>query len=132
MVSVVRRAGRRRHGRVSRKVDNALPFKDVAVFRATVTSPEQIPGLLATAVRTAISRGAPAALTVPGDVDDNPFEVGQTDLIGNPAAAQAIDHADLLLLLGTDFPYRAWYPDRQEGHPGGHRGRAQFPAQISR
>jgi pyruvate dehydrogenase (quinone) len=38
------------------------------------------------------------------------FEVGQTGLIGNPAAASALDHADTLLMLGTDFPYRDWYP----------------------
>jgi pyruvate dehydrogenase (quinone) len=169
------------------EVDNDLLFKDVAVFRATVTSPEQMPGLLEMAVRNAIGKGGVAVLTVPGDIgdkevpddreprfsiaerttrpddpaideaarmlnsaervtllvgrgarsartdvlaladrlaapmvltlkakegfeDDNPFEVGQTGLIGNPAAASAMDSADTLLLLGTDFPYRDWYP----------------------
>lgn len=42
---------------------------------------------------------------------DNPFQVGQTGLIGNPAAAHAFDSADALLMLGTDFPYRDWYPE---------------------
>jgi pyruvate dehydrogenase (quinone) len=41
---------------------------------------------------------------------DNRFEVGQSGLIGNPAASQAFDDCDLLLLVGTDFPYREWYP----------------------
>lgn len=41
----------------------------------------------------------------------NPFQVGQTGLIGNPAAASALQEADTLLLLGTDFPYRDWYPE---------------------
>ncbi|MEU3737693.1 MULTISPECIES: thiamine pyrophosphate-dependent enzyme [unclassified Streptomyces] len=169
------------------EVDNDLLFRDVAVFRATVTSPEQMPGLLEIAVRNAIGRRGVAVLTVPGDIGDqelpadrparlsvtgsanrpddpildeaataisdggkvtmlvgrgargaredvlaladrlaapmvltlkakegfegdNPYQVGQTGLIGNPAAAHAMDHADTLLLLGTDFPYRDWYP----------------------
>ena len=170
------------------EVDNDLLFTDVAVFRATITSPEQLPGLLEVAVRTAIGRRGVAVLTVPGDLGDkevpddreprfsiadrctrpddpaldeaarilnaaervtllvgrgarearadvlaladrlaapmvltlkakegfegdNPFQVGQTGLIGNPAAASAMDSADALLMLGTDFPYRDWYPE---------------------
>jgi pyruvate dehydrogenase (quinone) len=41
---------------------------------------------------------------------DNPFDVGQSGLIGNPAAADALRDADLLLMIGTDFPYRDYYP----------------------
>jgi pyruvate dehydrogenase (quinone) len=41
---------------------------------------------------------------------DNPYQVGQAGLIGNPAAQHAFDSCDLLLLVGTDFPYREWYP----------------------
>ncbi|MBV1947247.1 thiamine pyrophosphate-dependent enzyme [Streptomyces sp. BV129] len=170
------------------EVDNDLLFKDVAVFRATVTSPAQLPALLEVAVRTAVGRRGVAVLTVPGDVGDlelpddrpvrlsltgsanrsedsaldeaasvidgggkvtllvgrgargsreevlalaerlaapmvltlkakegfegdNPYQVGQTGLIGNPAAARAMDQADTLVLLGTDFPYRDWYPE---------------------
>ncbi|MET3985612.1 thiamine pyrophosphate-dependent enzyme [Streptomyces sp. PvR034] len=170
------------------EVDNDLLFRDVAVYRATVTSPDQMPRLLETAVRAAVGQGGVAVLTVPGDLggqeveddrparfaldravtrpdapaiaeaaevlnsasrvtllvgrgargarsevlraaellaapmvltlkakegfeDDNPFEVGQTGLIGNPAAAHALDHGDVLLMLGTDFPYREWYPE---------------------
>lgn len=170
------------------EVDNDALFSDVAVFRATVTSPEQMPLLLETAVRTAIGRRGVAVLSVPGDIGekeldadrqprfsltmpttrpdgdavravaalldrservtllvgrgardardqvlalaerlaapmvltlkakegfegDNPFQVGQTGLIGNPAAAAGLQEADTLLLLGTDFPYRDWYPE---------------------
>ncbi|WP_328966829.1 thiamine pyrophosphate-dependent enzyme [Streptomyces sp. NBC_00239] len=169
------------------EVDNDLLFRDVAVYRATVTSPDQMPRMLESAVRAAVGQGGVAVLTVPGDLgdqeagddrparfaldravtrpddpalaeaadllnsasrvtmlvgcgarparaevlrtaellaapmvltlkakegfeDDNPFEVGQTGLIGNPAAAHALDHGDALLMLGTDFPYRDWYP----------------------
>lgn len=42
--------------------------------------------------------------------DDNPFEVGQSGLLGNPATAQAFNDCDVLLMLGTDFPYRNFYP----------------------
>ncbi|THA86307.1 thiamine pyrophosphate-dependent enzyme [Streptomyces sp. A0592] len=170
------------------EVDNDLLFRDVAVHRATITSPDQMPRALETAVRAAVTRGGVAVLTVPGDIGDqelpedrpvrfaldravtrpddaslaraadllnaasrvsllvgqgargaradvlraaealaapmvltlkakegfegdNPFQVGQTGLIGNPAAAHAFDGADALLMLGTDFPYRDWYPE---------------------
>ncbi|MEW2306610.1 thiamine pyrophosphate-dependent enzyme [Streptomyces sp. NPDC006655] len=171
------------------EVDNDALFSDVAVFRATITSPDQLPQMLETAVRHALGRRGVAVLTVPGDLgereltadrparfslnapvsrpegaavhraaelldrservtllvgegaraaredvltladrlaapmvltlkakagfegDDNPFQVGQTGLIGNPAAAAALQDADTLLLLGTDFPYRDWYPE---------------------
>ncbi|MEV5664990.1 thiamine pyrophosphate-dependent enzyme [Streptomyces flaveolus] len=170
------------------EVDNDALFSDVAVFRATVTSPDQLPQMLETAVRHALGRKGVAVLTVPGDLGEreltadrparfslnaplsrpdesavrraaelldgservtllvgegaraarqdvltladrlaapmvltlkakagfegaaNPFQVGQTGLIGNPAAAAALQDADTLLLLGTDFPYRDWYP----------------------
>lgn len=42
---------------------------------------------------------------------DNPFGVGQSGLIGNSAAAGAMDDADVLFMIGTDFPYRDWYPE---------------------
>ncbi|MFJ5021969.1 thiamine pyrophosphate-dependent enzyme [Streptomyces goshikiensis] len=185
------------------EVDNDLLFRDVSVYRATVTSPEQMPQMLESAVRAAVTQGGVAVLTVPGDLgdqelpddrparfaleravtrpdgpalaeaaellnaasrvtllvgrgardartevlraaellsapmvltlkakegfeDDNPFQVGQTGLIGNPAASHALDHGDTLLMLGTDFPYRDWYPkdckvvqiDTREEHLG--------------
>ncbi|OIK27907.1 thiamine pyrophosphate-dependent enzyme [Streptomyces malaysiense] len=171
------------------EVDNDALFSDVAVFRATITSPDQLPQMLETAVRNALGRKGVAVLSVPGDMgereltddrparfsltpavsrpegsagrraaelldrservtllvgegaraaredvlaladrlaapmvltlkakagfegDHNPFQVGQTGLIGNPAAAAALQDADTLLLLGTDFPYRDWYPE---------------------
>ncbi|MFF5703594.1 thiamine pyrophosphate-dependent enzyme [Streptomyces sp. NPDC012794] len=170
------------------EVDNDQLFRDVAVYRATVTSPGQMPRMLESAVRAAISQGGVAVLTVPGDLGDqeveddrpvrfaldrpvtrpddpalaeaaqlvnagsrttllvgqgareareevlrlagllnapmvltlkakegfehdNPYQVGQTGLIGNPAASHALDQCDTLVMLGTDFPYRDWYPD---------------------
>lgn len=41
---------------------------------------------------------------------NNPFDLGQSGLIGNPAAAKALHETQLLLMVGTDFPYRDYYP----------------------
>ena len=168
------------------EVDNDAVFSDVATFCRTVTSPEQLPGLLEQAVQRALGTPGVAVLTLPGDVagldadgapphfvtdrrpvvpdpaalqqaaalldaaaavtllvgagarharqevlalaerlaapmvltlkakegleDENPYQVGQSGLIGNPAAQHAFEHCDTLLMLGTDFPYTDWYP----------------------
>jgi pyruvate dehydrogenase (quinone) len=42
--------------------------------------------------------------------DDNPYEVGQSGLIGNHATAIAFEGCETLVLLGTDFPYSAFLP----------------------
>ena len=172
------------------EIDNDAVFRDVAVFCRTVTSPEQLPGLLEQAIQRALDGPGVAVLTVPGDVGaldvdgppariaqaampvvpepgavaqaaqridaaqrvtllvghgarhartevlqladrlaapmvltlkakagleaDNPYAVGQSGLIGNPAAQHAFDRCDLLLMLGTDFPYTDWYPKGKE------------------
>lgn len=41
---------------------------------------------------------------------NNPNEVGLTGLLGLPSAFQAMHEADLLILLGTDFPYQKFMP----------------------
>jgi len=43
---------------------------------------------------------------------DNPHNVGMTGLIGNEAACQAVLECDTLLLLGADFAWRQFYPDK--------------------
>ena len=42
---------------------------------------------------------------------ENPYDVGMTGLVGFASGYAAMKHCDTLLLLGTDFPYRAFYPD---------------------
>lgn len=37
---------------------------------------------------------------------DNPYAVGMTGLLGYGGAYKAIHEAELVLLLGTDFPFR--------------------------
>jgi pyruvate dehydrogenase (quinone) len=43
---------------------------------------------------------------------DNPYDVGMSGLLGYGACYDACHEADLLLLLGTDFPYRQFLPQR--------------------
>ena len=170
------------------EVDNDTLFSDVAVFTATVTSPDQLPGLIEQAGNAALHERGVAVLTLPGDVGgldlpkgtavprfvtdrppaapshealaraaaavndagrvtllvgqgarharaevlelaerlsapmvitlkgkeglehDNPYEVGQSGLLGNHASAVAFDGCDLLLMVGTDFPYKEFFP----------------------
>ncbi|QWC85848.1 ubiquinone-dependent pyruvate dehydrogenase [Nocardioidaceae bacterium] len=73
---------------------------------------------------------APMVLTLPGKEgleEDNPYEVGQSGLIGNPATAEAFAACDTLVLVGTDFPYRAFLPEGktvvQLDDRGAHVGR---------
>jgi pyruvate dehydrogenase (quinone) len=42
---------------------------------------------------------------------DNPYDVGMTGLIGFSSGYEAMMNCDTLLLLGTDFPYRQFFPD---------------------
>jgi pyruvate dehydrogenase (quinone) len=41
---------------------------------------------------------------------DNPFDVGMTGLLGFSSGYHAMMNCDALLMLGTDFPYRQFYP----------------------
>jgi pyruvate dehydrogenase (quinone) len=45
---------------------------------------------------------------------DNPFDVGMTGLIGFSSGYYAMEACDTLLLLGTSFPYRQFYPSKAE------------------
>lgn len=42
---------------------------------------------------------------------DNPYDVGMTGLIGFASGYHAMKQCDTLLMLGTDFPYRQFYPN---------------------
>jgi pyruvate dehydrogenase (quinone) len=43
---------------------------------------------------------------------DNPFDVGMTGLIGFSSGYHAMESCDTLLMLGSDFPYRDFYPKK--------------------
>ncbi len=57
---------------------------------------------------------APVAYSFKAKMDiqyDNPFEVGMTGLLGLPAAFNCLNDSELVILLGTDFPYTSFLPD---------------------
>lgn len=166
-------------------------FKECSEFVELVSNPEQLPGILARAINTAVGRQGVAVLVIPGDVAraaapagvpvawpapparphirpnvasvqelagllngaekvtmlagsgcagshdalialaerlkapivhalrgkehvewDNPYDVGMTGFIGFSSGYHAMQNADLLLMLGTDFPYRPFYPKK--------------------
>ena len=43
---------------------------------------------------------------------DNPYDVGITGLIGYHSGYIAMEKSDVLLMLGTDFPYKDFYPSK--------------------
>lgn len=64
---------------------------------------------------------------------DNPFDVGMSGLLGYGACHDACNDADLLILLGTDFPYNDFLPTNNvaqvdiNGHHIGRRTRISYP-----
>ncbi len=64
---------------------------------------------------------------------DNPFDVGMNGLLGYGACYEASHKADLLILLGTDFPYNAWLPTKNVAQVDikaeniGRRTEVQYP-----
>jgi len=43
---------------------------------------------------------------------DNPFDVGMTGLLGFSSGYHAMMNCDVLLMLGTDFPYQQFFPEK--------------------
>ncbi|AZA08513.1 pyruvate dehydrogenase [Corynebacterium pseudopelargi] len=64
---------------------------------------------------------------------DNPFDVGMSGLLGYGACHDASNDADLLILLGTDFPYNDFLPSKNvaqvdiNGRNIGRRTRISYP-----
>ena len=163
-------------------------FRECSVYCELVSSPEQMPRMLKTAIATAMAKSGVAVLVVPGDVSaekavhptgqvtlpfgrsqlvpapeqvqaladalnqartvtlfcgagvagahaevmalagrvhspightlrgkewiqyDNPYDVGMSGMLGYGACYEACHEADLLLMLGTDFPYANFLP----------------------
>lgn len=168
-------------------------FRECSHYCELVTSLEQLPGVLETAIRAAVGRRGVAVIVIPGDVAlregafdmsvpaslalpapvvtpdaasldalasllrgsrrttllcgrgcagahdqvvrlaamlkapvvhalggkeyieyDNPYDVGMTGLIGFSSGYHAMQQCDTLVMLGTDFPYRQFYPGRAQ------------------
>ena len=57
---------------------------------------------------------APIVHTLKGKAvldQDHPYWAGGIGLLGTTGGVQAVEHCDVLLLLGTDYPYRQFLPD---------------------
>jgi pyruvate dehydrogenase (quinone) len=167
-------------------------FKDCSYYCELVSQPEQMPRVLAIAMRTAITKRGVAVVVIPGDIAlrecpapaislgilesastirpsdgelrkaaeilngarritilggagcegahdellavaqrlkapivhamrgkefieyDNPFDVGMTGLLGFSSGYHAMMNCEVLLMLGTDFPYQQFYPRNAE------------------
>jgi pyruvate dehydrogenase (quinone) len=64
-------------------------------------------------VKLAATLKAPVGYSYRGKMGmqyDNPYEIGMTGLLGLPAAYHAMHESDVILLLGTDFPYANFIP----------------------
>ncbi|HEX3780752.1 MAG TPA: pyruvate dehydrogenase [Pseudonocardiaceae bacterium] len=64
---------------------------------------------------------------------DNPYDVGMSGLLGYGACHEAMHECDLLVLLGTDFPYDSFLPGRntvQVDHDASRLGR-RTPLQLA-
>ena len=45
---------------------------------------------------------------------ENPFDVGMTGLLGFASGYRAMEKCDALLMIGTDFPYRQFFPAKAQ------------------
>ena len=176
------------HHNYHQEVDQDALFRDVALYNATVVTPEQAPRMFADAVQAALSGRGVAHLALPTDVaskkvhakahqvfvdqpsvvpsaqrldqaadllqgaqkpvilagigaadavpeliqlgerlgapivhslrgkdllaDDHPLNIGGLGMLGGKPAVKAMEACDVLLMVGTDFPYENFYPDK--------------------
>jgi pyruvate dehydrogenase (quinone) len=82
--------------------------------RVTILAGAGVAGAHKQVIELADKLGAPIVHALRGKEHieyDNPFDVGMTGLLGFASGYRAMDAADTILMLGTDFPYRQFYPD---------------------
>ena len=85
-----------------------------AAERVTILGGAGVAGAHEALIRAAATLNAPVVHALRGKefVEyDNPFDVGMTGLLGFASGYKAIKESDVLLMLGTDFPYGQFYPD---------------------
>jgi pyruvate dehydrogenase (quinone) len=86
-----------------------------AAIKVTILGGAGCAGSHAELLETAEKLKAPIAHALRGKEFieyDNPYEVGMTGLLGFSSGYYAVDQCDLLLMLGTDFPYPQFYPSK--------------------
>ncbi len=83
--------------------------------RVTILAGAGVEGAHAELLALADTLGAPIVHTLRSKqfVEyDNPFDVGMTGLLGFASGYKAMESCDTLLMLGTDFPYRPFLPEK--------------------
>ncbi|WP_272947625.1 ubiquinone-dependent pyruvate dehydrogenase [Ornithinimicrobium murale] len=81
--------------------------------RVTILAGAGVEGAHDEVVALADALGAPIVHAMRGKQfieHDNPFDVGMTGLLGFASGYRAMMDSDVLLMLGTDFPYQQFYP----------------------
>ena len=82
--------------------------------KVTILAGAGVEGAHDDVVRLAATLAAPVVHALRGKEFieyDNPYDVGMTGLLGFASGYKAIKEAEVLLMLGTDFPYRQFYPE---------------------
>ena len=83
--------------------------------RVTILAGAGVEGAHDEVVALADTLGAPIVHALRGKQfieHDNPFDVGMTGLLGFASGYRAMMDSDVLLMLGTDFPYQQFFPSR--------------------
>lgn len=78
-------------------------------------------------VELSLRLNAPVAYSFKSKMEiqyDNPNEVGMTGLLGMPSGYYSMHEAEVLLLLGTDFPYEAFMPQKQYNRAGRYQSKS--------
>lgn len=82
--------------------------------RVTILAGAGVAGAHAQLIETADALAAPIVHALRGKEHveyDNPFDVGMTGLLGFASGYHAMLSCDVLLMLGTDFPYPQFFPE---------------------
>ena len=86
-----------------------------AASKVTILAGAGVEGAHAEVLALADRLGAPIVHALRGKEfieHDNPFDVGMTGLLGFASGYRAMESADALLVLGSDFPYEQFYPEK--------------------
>ncbi len=82
--------------------------------KVTILAGAGVAGAHAEVMALADALGAPIVHALRGKEHiefDNPFDVGMTGLLGFASGYRAMEDCDVLLMLGTDFPYQQFFPE---------------------
>jgi pyruvate dehydrogenase (quinone) len=96
-----------------RELDVAAHALDAAE-RVTILAGAGCTGVHEQVIALARALQAPIVHTLRGKEHleyENPYDVGMTGLLGFSSGYHAMEECDALLMLGTDFPYRDFYPE---------------------